>query len=358
MKIVLLASSHSTHTIRWANALVEKSQKVYLFSQHKLRGKLNKEVVYRELKYQGRLGYFLNSKSLSKALQKIRPDIVHAHFASGYGTLASNLGCKYILSIWGSDVYDFPSNPINKFLLKRSLHNAYALFSTSMCMKEESKKYTQKNIEVVPFGVDTELFRMKDYSVVGRQEIVIGTVKVLEYKYGIDVLIKAFSMLCDKFPSQNFVLEIIGDGSLKKDLQILAFSLGVEHSVKFRGWVDNQELPRLLRNLDIFVVSSRLDSESFGVAAVEAGAVGLPSIVTDVGGLPEVVVDGETGTVVKRNSPKDMSLAMEQLSFNRDKRIAMGTAARSRVSKCYDWTSNVDLMCEYYEHLSDECQCG
>ena len=80
---------------------------------------INKNIHQHQLKYKGGVGYYLNAKELRKLKKEISPDIINVHYASGYGTLArkSKL-CPILLSVWGSDVYDFP----NKSFVNKTAH--------------------------------------------------------------------------------------------------------------------------------------------------------------------------------------------------------------------------------------------
>jgi len=346
MKVLLFSSASSVHTIRWANSLVGKLKTVILVSQHDLIEGLDKNVVFYRLKYSGGKGYFLNVWESRRIINKESPDIVHAHFASGYGTLAKNCSSPYLLSVWGSDVYDFPNESyLNRLLLERNLKGADAIFSTSYCMKKETQKYTQKSISVIPFGVDVDSYKAPKPTT---DVVTFGVVKVLDHKYGIDVLLDAFSVVSRKYPGTTRLI-IAGDGPLKLDLEKQASELGVDHDVDFLGWVNNQEIPVLLSSLDVFVIPSRLDSESFGVVAVEAGAAKLPCIVSNVGGLPEVVLDGITGYVVPKNDVSTLANRMCQLYEDPDLRRSLGNNAFERVASDYVWSENVNGMINCYK---------
>jgi len=117
--------------------------------------------------------------------------------------------------------------------------------------------------------------------------------------------------------------------------------------VSFLGWVDNSSVPDLLRSIDIFVVPSRC-FESFGVAAVEAQACGVPCIVSNIGGLPEVVSDGETGLLFEPENTEDLYMKMEHLLVNAKTRYEMGVAARKRALECFNWEKSLDQMEEIY----------
>jgi len=100
------------------------------------------------LPFQGNKGYFLNVPFARKLLRKIKPNLLHAHYASGYGTLGRFCGFHpYVLSVWGSDVYDFPYVlPLKMRLLQKNLRGADLIASTSHVME----KYMLHRSELIP----------------------------------------------------------------------------------------------------------------------------------------------------------------------------------------------------------------
>ena len=134
-----------------------------------------------------------------------------AHYASSYGSLAG-LACggRHVLSVWGSDIYEFPlKSPFHEALVKYSLSRAGLLLSTSRAMAEEAAKYTNKRFEITPFGVDTDLFK----PVIRNNDFfTIVTVKTLSPKYGIDVLLRATAEVRRQRPDIDLVLRIAGKG--------------------------------------------------------------------------------------------------------------------------------------------------
>jgi glycosyltransferase involved in cell wall biosynthesis len=351
-KIILLSSAESVHTTRWANSLAQSGLKIYLVSQHDLKDDLGENVRFFRLPFSGPAGYFANVFYFRKLVKKLQPDLIHAHFASGYGTLARLSGFEYFLSVWGADVYDFPDTLLKKNLLKKNLNSAKKLFSTSYCMKGETEKYTDKAITVIPFGVDPAAFFVD--SARGCDVINFAIVKVIDYKYGIDVLLEAFAIVLAANTGRSVRLNIAGDGPTKVEMENLVQSLGISDDVKFHGRIPNSMVPEFLSGQDIFVVSSRLDSESFGVVAVEAGAAKLPCVVTNVGGLPEVVIDNVTGIVVPKEDPVAMASAMQILIDDAELRVSLGENARERVMSEYVWDENVLQMVSHYREAFDE----
>lgn len=364
MKIIFLGGAGSIHTIRWVNSLSEKGLEVILVSlkgEVETIGKINDNVKVIYLPFGTKLGYYLNVFALKKIISKEKPDLINAHYASGYGTLGRLSGFnKKLLNVWGSDVYDFPNeSKLKKRIIEKNLKNYTAIASTSYCMAEETKKYLEnksKEIFITPFGVDTEKF--KNLNIEKKEnEITIGIVKTLTEKYGIEYLIKAIKELENILDIENYKkirLLIYGKGELKNKLEDLTKELQIEDKVIFKGYISNEDVPKALNEMDIFVVPSILDSESFGVAAVEAMACEIPVIASSVGGLKEVIVDKETGYLVPKKDHKEIAKYLKKLILDKNLRTSLGKNGRKRVLENYDWNSNVDYMIKIYREIVNE----
>lgn len=352
MRIAILGAAKSIHTIKWAKSLAERGHAVRLFSlpdQKAPDGALEGVSVH-YLRTGGVSGYWLCAGELRKKLAAFSPDLLNAHYATGYGTLARRCGFSpTLLSVWGSDVYDFPNGGyFNRRLLLRNLESAAAIASTSSAMAQEVNRLhvTDKRIFLTPFGVDTQVFRRYEHP--QRDGIVIGIVKALEPVYGIDYLIQGYSMLKARMQKEGSVppgglkLEIYGDGSQLQTLIRLAKTLNVGEETHFRGAVPHVYVPRVLSGFDIFCSPSI--RESFGVAAVEAMACELPVVVSDADGLREVVRDRETGFVVTRRDPVTIANKLYLLATDADLRRRMGRAGRSHVQEQYEWADCVAKM--------------
>ena len=184
-----------------------------------------------------------------------------------------------------------------------------------------------------------------------KNDIVIGTIKTLEEKYGIEYLIKAFAIVKNKYKNLPLKLLIVGDGSLSENLKKLVHDLNIEDETVFTGKIAHELVPVYDNMLSVSVSVSVSNSESFGVAIIEASACGKPVVVSDVGGLPEVVENGVTGIVVPPRDPEKTADAIEKLVLDEKLRKKMGEAGRKRVAKLYDWNKNVEQMIEIYKGL-------
>lgn len=364
MRVLLLAPLDSSHTSKWAGSLAKHNVKVCVVGldavyDAKLYAHNSSNIVVRSLGVNpstmtrqsgniAKLSYLAKLPSIMQEIRSFQPDIVHVHFASSNGLLGSLSNFHpLIVSVWGSDVFDFPEiSPFHRALIRFNLRRADRVLSTSVVMASQTKKFTHKPVEVTPFGVDIDEFSPMPRPV--HRGIVVGTVKRLEQKYGIDYLLRAFKIVCDRNPQLTLNLLVIGEGSQRKPLEALAVSLAIWEKVTFMGRVPYHDIARCHKMIDVFVFPSTSNSESFGVAAAEAGACGNPVVASNIGGLPEVVEDGVTGFIVPPREPAKIAEAIEKLVLDRALRARMGSAGRRRVEMLFNWSHNVSQMIGIY----------
>jgi Glycosyltransferase len=367
MKILFLSDASSIHTKRWVNSIAEKGVVIHLFSLKPVEtseypGENFSFTCFDMQKRFGglsKLGYLKALPALKKVISEFKPDIMHAHFATSYGLLGALSGFHpFVLSVWGSDVFDFPKKSfLHRKILEYNLKRADKILSTSNVMAVETKKYTDKEIEVTPFGINTGLFKPEKAdraasTPFSADDIVVGTIKLIETKYGINYLIEAFSTVAKKHPELPLKLLIVGDGSERKNLESLTEKLEIKDKVYFAGMAEYQKVPYFHKIIDVYAALSILDSESFGVAIVEAEGCGKPVVVSNAGGLPEVVEDGVTGFVVERKNAEAAAEKLEKLVLDAGLRERTGKAGRERVLKFYDWNENVSQMMRIYNKIN------
>lgn len=360
MKVLILAPANNTHTQRWCEALCKRGIAVVLFSfvsENSYFYKNLKIKVYQfglnPLSSLDKFKYNLLRHKLKNIIQDEKPDIVHAHYASSYGFLGAQIGFHpFIVSVWGADIYDFPKNSIIcKAIIRYTLSKCDKILSTSKVMANETRKYTDKDIDITPFGVDTNLFKKININASNEREFIVGIVKTLSPKYGIDILIKAFKLLTDRNINIKLKLIIIGDGPNRAEYENLVLELGLKNSVKFLGKIRNENLTAYYNTFSVFASTSILNSESFGVVAVEAMACECPVVVSDADGFTEVVENQVTGIIVPKKNIEATANAIQKFIDNPSLRESMGKNGRSRVLKLYNWEDNVTTMQNIYLSL-------
>lgn len=361
MKIVFLAPANSIHTVRWVNSLAERGHDITLLTLHGTElNHIKDGVKVIKLPFSAPLGYYANTWAAKKILRKIKPDLLHTHYASGYGTLSRFIGYSpTLLSVWGSDVFEFPyQSESNRKIITKNLQSATKIASTSYAMKVQTEKLIQpiQEISVTPFGIDLNKFKPdRNASDKSNGKLIIGMLKTMESKYGPQYLLQAIPLLLNKLEHmsskrrEEIQVLMVGRGNETEKLKSQASELGIGDIVTFVGEVPHQEVPIYLNKMDIYCAPS--EQESFGVAVIEASACGVPVIVSNVGGLPEVVKDGETGYIVESKNPEQIADKLFELVVDRERRERFGVNGRKFVEEQYDWEKNVSLMEDVYRTL-------
>jgi glycosyltransferase involved in cell wall biosynthesis len=243
----------------------------------------------------------------------------------------------------------FPQkNFLAKFILKYNLKKADLLCATSNTIKSYIRQVIDKPVSVIPFGVDVSVFRKKEVnSLFSEDEFVIGSIKPLEPLYNNDILIKSFSEILKQHPKVRLL--IVGTGSQEDELKQLCVELDIKDQVKFTGRVPFEKVSEYFNMLD--VLANLSEYESFGVSVIEAMACEKPVIVTNVGGLKEVVPNDAFGLKVNVQNVSETVAAIEKLVLNNELCKKIGSSARQHVLNNYNWEDNLQQMIAEYNKL-------
>ena len=364
MRLLILSDSDSPHTIKWVKSIAGRNILVGVFSIHKTNLRLYENInnikiydlgISRKIQNKdennfSKAIYLKGIKKLKRIIKEFKPDVLHAHYASSYGFIGALTNFNpYFISVWGSDIFKFPHHSwLHKKILEFNLSKANVILATSFALKNETKKYTNKEIKIVPFGVDTEKYKsLKVDSIFQKKDFVIGTIKTLEVNYGLEYLIRAFKLLKDKYQELNLKLLIVGKGNQYKYLKSLVDELKIENDTFFTGYIENSQIVNYHNMLNIAVFPSL--EESFGVSVIEASACEKPVVVSDVGGLPEVVEDNVTGFVIPKKNVDLLTDRIEKLLLDSELRIKLGQNGREKVKREFEWEICVDKMIGIYK---------
>lgn len=201
----------------------------------------------------------------------------------------------------------------------------------------------EPRVRTVRPGVDVERFRpgLEVSAVRSRYGIppgpVLLTVARLEQHKGIGTVLKALQGLKDL----GVTYLVAGEGSAAGELRRLAASLGVERQVCWLGLVPEDDLPSIYNLADWYVGMSEqigLEVEGFGISFLEAAACGVPALAARSGGIPEAVLDGETGYLLEPGASDELARAVRALLSKPDHRTRLGKAARLRVGRDFSWS--------------------
>lgn len=235
-----------------------------------------------------------------------RFDIIHVHwpFPHGiWGYAASRLsGAPMVLTFHGAELLLARKFRFVDAFLRHALSHSSAIISNSSFTAGQIKRLTDKEVTVIPFGTTVQSrVERKDRGKATKDILFVG--RLIERK-GVRYLLEAMPLILRALPCH---LHIVSDGDRAQELRAQASSLGLDHATTFHGVVANEELERLYALADVFVlpaiIDDRGDTEGLGVVVVEALSFATPVVATAVGGLVDVVIDGQTGLAVPERSP-------------------------------------------------------
>ena len=203
-----------------------------------------------------------------------------------------------------------------------------------------------------PVGPDTRA-HIRDELALPSDSIVIALTGQISVVKGIWQFVEAAAHLAAR--NQNVVFAVLGDdlkgaGALRRDMEGRVESLGLASRFRFLGFRPNA--PALLPAFDVVAVPSHI--EPLGNATLEAMAAGLPVVGSRVGGIPEMVVDGETGTLVPAGDAVRLAEALEAIAGSRERRSAMGEAGRRRAIQAFGLDRHRDVLQGVYDAVLGE----
>jgi len=221
----------------------------------------------------------------------------------------------------------------------RMAQRAKAIIAVSQVMKRdiESVCGPLQNLHVVPYGVDLEKFHPSTDKIASKDFNLISVGRFTAKKAPM-ASIQSFEILLQKFPEAKFTM--IGDGELWEEAKQYVQEHGLEKSVLFRGQQSPEAILSALQQADVFIQHSVItpsgDSEGTPNSILEASACALPIVSTRHAGIPEAVVDGETGILVNEHDVQAMGEALIRLAEDRLLREKMGNAARRHMLAHYE----------------------
>lgn len=167
---------------------------------------------------------------------------------------------------------------------------------------------------------------------------------------GFDVALRALPAILRRQPHTRLV--IAGAGPALPELQALSRDAGLEEHIHCLGWVEPEHVPALINTATLVLVPSRW-KEAFGLVALQAASQGRPVVASRVGGLPEVVAEGETGLLVPKEDPEALAEAVLQLLTDPDRAIRLGEAGRRRAREQFSWETHLDAFSRLYQRFAD-----
>ncbi len=285
-------------------------------------------------------------------------DILHVHYAIPHATsafiarqiLAPTKDIKVITTLHGTDVTLVGLEPSFLPLVKFSIEQSDYVTSVSrfLQMKTYTMYNVEKEIQVIPNFVDTERFKRREDSQFRARfspngEKVLVHVSNFRTVKRVPDVVRIFDIVRRSVPSK---LLLVGDGPDRSESERLARELGIYEEVRFLG--KQTLLPEILSASDLMLMPSQ--SESFGLSALEAMSCSVPVVSSSTGGLPELVVHGETGFIAELGDVQRMARYATELLTDERRLELFSQNARKRAVEKFD----VNLIIPQYEKLYEE----
>ena len=319
--------------------------------------------------------------------RKWRPDIIHAHWPFPHAYIALGAAKLFkiplVLNFHGAELLLIRKKKWVKPLLKFAIGQAQAVFANSSFTAGKIKAIRNVDVEWSPYGTTLDERRETrderreaveggslplapasasatpsprgDSPKTPEPHAINGKFKILFVgrhieRKGICYLIEAAKYL----PRDQFEIRIVGVGDLTEELKKQAASMPPESAeIIFTGKLSPEELANEYKTANVFtlpaIVDSKGDTEGLGVVLIEAMELGLPVVASNVGGIPDVVVDGVSGILVPEKSPEALASAFKKLSSDAGLVRDLLAGAQKRIAECFTWDGIIERQVQAYE---------
>jgi colanic acid/amylovoran biosynthesis glycosyltransferase len=300
----------------------------------------------------GTLKHFLRAGYIAPLLRRYGIRHVHAHFASTAASVALHLhrltGTPYSLTAHAKDIY---RDGVDREQLATKLRSARFAVTVS----DYNKAYLSRlapgsRVVRIYNGIDLERFAANGHRH-AEPPLVLAVGRLVEKK-GFAVLIRACALLRDR--RRSFRCAIVGKGPLEGELCALVTGLGLGDHVELTGPLPQEKLLDLYPQAAVVVapcvVGSDGNRDGLPTVLIEAMALGIPVVATDVTGIPELVEDGRTGTLAPPADPARLADALERVLDEPAAALTLARAGRERIEQSFDVRRNVARLRSLFEH--------
>ena len=312
--------------------------------------------------------------------RKFRPDVIHAHWPFPHAYIALGAAKLFriplVLNFHGAELLLIRKKKWVKPLLKFAIGQAQAVFANSSFTAGKIKALRDVDVEWSPYGTTLETRdggslplapaadaasatpssgdtpQRPDPHPVNSKFKILFVGRHIERK-GIRYLIDAAKYL----PRDQFEIRIVGVGDLTEQLKKQATAIAASNAAEiiFTGKLSPEALANEYKTANVFtlpaIVDSKGDTEGLGVVLIEAMELGLPVVASNVGGIPDVVVDGETGILVPEKDPKALAEAYKRLASDNELVKKLLAGAQKRIGECFNWDRIVERQIAVYEKV-------
>ena len=284
--------------------------------------------------------------------RKWRPDIIHAHWPFPHAYIALGAAKLFriplVLNFHGAELLLIRKKKWVRPLLKFAIGQAQAVFANSSFTAGKIKAIRNVDVEWSPYGTTLETKAESDPHAVNGKFKILFVGRHIERK-GICYLIEAAKYL----PKDQFEIRIVGVGDLTEELKKQAADMAPESAeIIFTGKLSPEALANEYRTANVFtlpaIVDSKGDTEGLGVVLIEAMELGLPVVASNVGGIPDVVVDGVSGILVPEKDPEALANAFKKLASDAGLVRDLLAGAQKHIAACFSWDKIIERQIQAY----------
>ncbi len=348
-KVLLLADAASFHTERFYAELQKQNCEVLLASlENGISGSvtLEKKGFVKQLYYRRTVG------QIKKLIIDFQPDIISAHFASGYGHIAAlakqKANTPLALNLWGSDILIVPKKSIfHKYKTRYALKKAQYVFADSQYLIDAARELYQFNsYTVIPWGIE------KDFLGLYKQEITLSSpLKIIVPRAHETVYNNLFIVqsLKERINAGEIILTFPAFGSLCEEFKTKC-TLLVGDKIKFYEKAERKDFLKLASEQDVYLSASLSDSSP--VSLIEAMAIGLVPVVMNIDGVKEWV-SNENGFMFEHETVS-LSSTIEKLLNTKTDINSMRANNKKRVQECAVFEKNIEHQISIFKSLVKE----
>jgi glycosyltransferase involved in cell wall biosynthesis len=297
-----------------------------------------------------------------RLVNKLDVDIIHAHWSLPQGLTGiickrvSKIPC--ITTLHGSDIHGL-RYPALKWLNAKVIQHSDACTANSSETARMAQRISMKDdVAVVPMGVNPlflstarERNKQQTGSQAGEKRILFAG-RLIDLK-GVDYLIRALPSVLKKFPKTKLV--VVGSGPMKDELMNLSTRLNLSDTVIYIDKVSQEKLLEFYTSADVFVlpsiVTEKGETEGLGVVLLEAMACGLPVVGSAVGGIPDIIINGETGLLARQKEPDSLAEKITKIFSDASLRRKLVENGYQMVEKNFSWDTISEKFIKIYQEV-------
>lgn len=351
MRIALFGNGKSIYVQTWVQSLRETGAEITTLTLHPSAEPDEHEILLRMPLLPARLHYYAVLPQARRWIDRLKPDLVIGHFATGYGSIAALAGFHPSAIIaMGSDILTTYPKPLLRRALRFNLHHVDLIISYGAHMADEMVSHygvARQKIVVQMGGISLERFSVRAPQPQADDPIRILSTRGLAPLYRIEWLIQAVAVLRDRGVQAE--LSIAGAGPRRAELEALTAELSVADRVNFLGYVPNTELPAIAAQHNFNIALVLWDGVS--ASLLEAMASGLFPIMIDNPANAQWIRSGENGLLIQPASPAEVADAIQQAAGDVMLRQRAQAANYTLVTEKGDLQKNMQQLAARFEAL-------